>query len=118
MNRQFLRTWLYVLVVSQLFMGGLTALAWAQVAQPVLEAGTAHNHCADLEPAAGDADPCPCCPDSPGGMDCSTTCLATPAATSALAMVVPRYADFAPRAETRGGLLALADPPLKPPPIV
>jgi hypothetical protein len=71
-------------------------------------------------PAAADQDCCPCCPDGAQGVAaCLSACTASVGAISTFAPYsVALIATAAPPGPRTRGVAEIADPPLKPPPIV
>jgi len=109
---RLLRPLLYVLVAAQLLLSApvVTALAASAPASTTAP-------CAGEMPASGETGKCPCCPDGVSMSACLATCTAaavTPTAQVATVSAVATVIAEAPVA----ALVSLADPPLKPPPIV
>jgi hypothetical protein len=113
-NRPLIRRIVYALVAAQLLLSApvVSSLAASTTA-------TAEMPCADSMPGGDDSKPCPCCPDGVMSIAaclnaCSATAAGLPSAhnylseTAAVPAAVPHF----------GNLAELADPPLKPPPIV
>jgi hypothetical protein len=116
-NRRFVRILVHVLIAAQVLLGAPVVNAYVGAVAASSQAGD--THCADMAPDEGDAAPCPCCPEGITDMtSCFTSCLATPAAVHSFAFV-PASREFA-AADSAATLhtAALAEPPLKPPPIV
>lgn len=112
-HRRFLRRLAFLLIAAQLLWSAPVASAYAAIAS-----GPDGAHCAEMM-AADPADPCPCCPDAEMGVAaCLSACTASVGmlATFTLPPVRSRYAiaDVLPLVHR----VDLADPPLKPPPIV
>lgn len=110
-NRRILRKIALLLVAAQIL--GAPANAFPGLAP----AGDA-AHCADAMPASHDDDRCPCCPD--GGMNasaCLSACTVSVGWVPVLAFTAAPATTDRVIAAPPARLVALAEPPLKPPPI-
>lgn len=115
-NRRLVRPLIYVLVAAQLLLSAPVATA---LASPVGTGAAAEMPCADSMPKRDDSKPCPCCPDGTTSMaGCLSACTASAATLPTLSIQVPKATATPVIAVAYPDLAALADPPLKPPPIV
>lgn len=114
-NRSFIRALIYVLVAGQVLLSAPIASAMGSAAS----VGAAEMPCADSMPQSDDSKPCPCCPDGTSSIAaCLSACVASMAAQSvSAAQIIRMAAQPAPGASYRQ-IADLAEPPLKPPPIV
>jgi hypothetical protein len=120
-TRRFVRILVHVLVAAQVLLGAPVANAFVDDVPAAAHAGDAagSSHCADM--MADDSEPasCPCCPDGSTDMtSCFSHCLGTPAAMHNLAFMSTASDSVAPASPALIHPAALAEPPLKPPPIV
>jgi len=114
-NLRRARSLIYVLVAGQLLLSAPIVTAMA----PSTSGGAAEMPCADSMQKADDSKPCPCCPDGTASMSaCLSVCTATAAAPPALSIQVSQVITMPTIAGDFSYLAELADPPLKPPPIV
>lgn len=114
-NRRLIRTLIYVLVAGQALLSAPIASAMGNGAS----AGAAEMLCADSMPQADDSKPCPCCPDGTASIaGCLSACAASVAALPAPAVQIVRMAAQPAPGTAFPQIADLADPPLKPPPIV
>jgi hypothetical protein len=114
-NRRLIRTLIYVLVAGQALLSAPIASAMGNGTN----AGTAEMPCADSMPQTDDSKPCPCCPDGTSSIAaCLSACAASVAALPAPAVHVVRTVALPAPAPAFPQITDLADPPLKPPPIV
>lgn len=114
-NRRLIRTLIYVLVAGQALLSAPIASAMGNSAS----ADTAEMPCADSMPQTDESKPCPCCPDGTVGIAaCLSACAASVAALPAPAVQIVRMAAQPALGITIPQIADLADPPLKPPPIV
>lgn len=112
-NRRFIRTLIYVLVA------GLAPIASAMGQGAGAGVVAAEMPCADSMPHSNDSKPCPCCPDGTSNMAaCLSACTASAAALPASAVQVVRAIEQPSPVAAFPQISDLADPPLKPPPIV
>jgi len=114
-NRRLARPLIYVLVAAQLLLSApvVTALS------PSTSDGATEMPCADSMPKADDSKPCPCCPDGTTSMaGCLSACTASAAMPPTLSIHVSSVAAMPVIVAATSNLADLADPPLKPPPIV
>ena len=112
-NRRVLRTLIYVVVTAQILLSAPIATALAR------SGATSHAaaHCAGMMPSPDDSKPCPCCPDGADMAACLSACTATAGAVTVFAISTAPLVFAVSRAPAFGREGALADPPLKPPPI-
>jgi hypothetical protein len=104
-----------VLVAGQLLLSAPIVTAMAQSTN----GSAAEMPCADSMQKADDSKPCPCCPDGTASMAaCLSACTATGAAPPTLSIQVSQVITMPTIAGDFSYLAELADPPLKPPPIV
>ena len=116
-NRSLIRTLIYVLVAGQVLLSAPIASAMGQGAGTGVVA--AEMPCADSMPHANDSKPCPCCPDGTSNMAaCLSACTASAAALPAPAVQAVKAVDLQSPVVAFPRIADLADPPLKPPPIV
>ena len=114
-NRRLIRTLIYVLVAGQALLSAPIASAMATGAS----AGAAEMPCAYSMTQADDSKPCPCCPDGTSSIAaCLSACAVSVAALPAAAIHVVRSVALRAPAPAFPQIADLADPPLKPPPIV
>lgn len=125
MTRRFFRILVHVLVAAQVLLGAPVVNAFVDEAPAAAHAGDSsghaagNSHCADM--MADDSEPasCPCCPDGSTDMtSCFSHCLGTAAAMHSLAFMSATHDSVAPASPVSIHPAALAEPPLKPPPIV
>jgi hypothetical protein len=114
-KRGFLRRIAVTLAAVQLLCAPPVAGALAAMTTSASD----EAHCAEMMPAGDSRDDCPCCPEE--GMStaaCLSNCLASVGAVPTFLLPQPRV--IAARVPSRPvlHLASLADPPLKPPPIV
>ena len=116
-NRRLFRTLIYVLVAGQVLLSAPIASAVGQGTG--IGTVAAEMPCADSMPQTDHSKPCPCCPDGTSSMAAylsacagSAATLSAPAAQTVKAVALPAPAAAFPQ------IADLADPPLKPPPIV
>lgn len=108
------RPLVYVLVAAQLLLSAPVVNAFA-ASEPARAMSAA---CAAGMQVPGTADKCACCPDGVSMSACLATCSAAAAiATTVRAMTVSIVAGVIADKPV-ATLVSLADPPLKPPPIV
>jgi hypothetical protein len=113
-NLRRVRSLIYVLVAGQLLLSAPIVTAMAPSTS-----GAAEMPCADSMQKPDDSKPCPCCPDGTASMAaCLSACAATVAAPLTLSIQVSRVITMPAIAGGFSYLAELADPPLKPPPIV
>jgi hypothetical protein len=74
--------------------------------------------CAGSMPHPAGSDPCPCCPDDPGSAACLGACSASVGAIASFGISIPRITFDRLPSPLLAPLALVADPPLKPPPIV
>ena len=106
------RPLIYVLAAAQLLLSGpvVSALSAANA--------SAESDCADMM-MGPDADHCPCCPEGVTTMgECLSACTAAFAAVGTPAIFVSTLSSFPASTPAFAPLVMLADPPIKPPPIV
>jgi hypothetical protein len=114
-NRRFVRTVLYVLAAGQVLLSAPIASAIGNGAT----AATVEMPCADSMPRTDDSKPCPCCPDGVTSIAaCLSACTASVAALPVLAVHAVNAVSLPSPAAVFPQIADLADPPLKPPPIV
>lgn len=114
-NRQFIRTLVYVLVAGQAF---LSAPVIAGAGEHRSGQAAAEMACADSMPQPDDSKPCPCCPDDMSGMAaCLSACTGAVAALPACSVDIAPLTALPMRALAFARLADPSDPPLKPPPI-
>jgi len=114
-NRRRVRSLIYVLVAGQLLLSAPIVTAMA----PSTSGSAAEMPCADSMQKADDSKPCPCCPDGTSSMAaCLSACTATAATTPILSIQVSQGITLPAIAGDFSYVAELADPPLKPPPIV
>ena len=114
-NRRLVRSFIYVLVAAQLLLSApvVTALS------PSTSGSATEMPCADSMPNADDSKPCPCCPDGTTNMaGCLSACTASAATPPTLSIQVSDVATMPAIVVAPSSVTELADPPLKPPPIV
>lgn len=113
-KRRFFRTLIHVLVAGQVLLS-----APVVAAIPAGNATAAEMPCADSMPQSPDRTPCPCCPDQTSGVAACLSGCAGAAATISIHFLKPITSVSMPApAAPAVRLVLLADPPLKPPPIV
>jgi hypothetical protein len=124
-TRRFVRILVHVLVAAQVLLGAPVANAFVDDAPAAAHAGDSSGdaagdpHCADLMADDSEAASCPCCPDGSTDMtSCFSHCLGTSAAMHSLAFMSAASDSVAPASPALIHPAALAEPPLKPPPIV
>lgn len=113
-RNRFTRALIYMLVSAQLLLSVPVATAFADAAS-----ASAEMPCADSMPMADDGKPCPCCPD--GATDTAACLSACTASSAPVPMIsLPQRVSSAAALESppRISVARLAEPPLKPPPIV
>jgi hypothetical protein len=111
---RLLRPLVYVLVAAQILLSAPVVSAFA-ASEPASAMSAA---CAAEMQVPGDAGKCPCCPDGVSMSACLATCTAAAAiATTARVTTVAVAADMIADKPV-ATVVSLADPPLKPPPIV
>jgi hypothetical protein len=114
-NRRRIRSLIYVLVAGQLLLSAPIVTAMA----PSTSGSAAEMPCADSMQNADDSKPCPCCPDGTASMAaCLSACTATAATPPTFSIQVSQVITMPTIAGDFVYLAELADPPLKPPPIV
>jgi hypothetical protein len=114
-NRRIVRPLIYVLVATQLLLSAPIATAMASA----VGTSAADMPCADSMPAPDDSKPCPCCPDGTTSMaGCLSACTAGAALLPTLGIQFSQVAEMPVIAPASSSFADLADPPLKPPPIV
>ena len=114
-NRIRVRSLIYVLVAGQLLLSAPIVTAMA----PSTSGSAAEMPCADSMRKSDDSKPCPCCPDGTASMAaCLSACAATAATPPTLSIQVSQVITMPTIAGDFSYLAELADPPLKPPPIV
>jgi hypothetical protein len=114
-NRRLVRPLIYVLVAAQLLLSAPIATAMTS------SSGTsaADMPGADSMPKPEDSKPCPCCPDGTTSMvGCLSACVGAAATLPTGAVQISQVAAMLVIAPASPSLTDLADPPLKPPPIV
>jgi hypothetical protein len=112
-RQSLLRTLIYVLVLAQVSLSPPVVAAIA-----FESASTSEMPCADSMPATSDGKACPCCPDDIRGVSaCLSACAGAAATISTVVLARAVATSMATPAAPRVRLIALADPPLKPPPI-
>jgi hypothetical protein len=114
-KQRVFRTIVHVLVAAQLLLSAPVVSALANS----MASGASEMPCADIMPPDPGSDPCPCCPD--GDMNeaaCLSACMASMGAiaTQAFSAVLANAVSGPLPPEVR--IVHIADPPLKPPPIV
>ena len=114
-NLRRVRSLIYVLVAGQLLLSAPIATALA----PSTTGSAAEMPCADSMQKADDSKPCPCCPDGTTTVAaCLSACTATAATPPTLSILVSQVITMPTIVSEFSYLAELADPPLKPPPIV
>lgn len=114
-NRRLIRMLIYALVAGQMLLSAPIASAMSSGAS----AGTAEMPCAESMPQTDDSKPCPCCPDGTASVAaCLSACAASVAALPAPAPHIVRMVALPASVTALPKFADLADPPLKPPPIV
>jgi hypothetical protein len=114
-NRRLIRSLVYLLVLGQVL---LSAPVTAALASTGSSAAT-EMPCADSMPQTDHIKPCPCCPDGTGGIAaCLSACTGSVAALSTVTVQLIRVAAQAPVSVVTLPAARIADPPVKPPPIV
>ncbi|MFO1505174.1 MAG: hypothetical protein U1F39_15410 [Steroidobacteraceae bacterium] len=119
MKHRILRPLVYALVAVQLLLSVPVATAWA--AEVTAQAPTAQSMpCDDMNmPGEGHSEHCPCCPEgSTGAMDCQTACAASVGLFMVARFLLPSPVAVPTVEPLPVIFLPLADPPLKPPPII
>ena len=120
MRFRVFRPLVYALVAVQLLLSVPMASAWA--AEVSADAPAAQSMpCDDVNMPSDEhhSDQCPCCPDGVAGtMDCQTTCAAGVALFTIARIVLPSSVGVPTAEPLPVNFTPLADPPLKPPPIV
>lgn len=111
---RLLRPLIYVLVAAQLLLSAPVASAFA-ASEP---ARAMSAECASDMHHPADATRCPCCPDGVSMSVCLATCAAAAAITTTVRTKSSPAVALAISAAPVVALVSLADPPLKPPPIV
>jgi hypothetical protein len=107
-----------LLTVLSLFIAAQLLLAVPAGAGAMSGASSAAAHCADMHEASGEKH-CPCCPDGADSMsDCMSACIAAAALPASLPVFAVDRLDEFVRRPSFDFVTSLADPPLKPPPIV
>jgi hypothetical protein len=113
-KRRLTRALIFALVTGQVLLSAPVVAATAAVGGYASE-----MPCADSMPQAEDSKPCPCCPDSPfGAATCLAACSASVGAISTYVWSHVATAAMPALAEPTVRLVLLADPPIKPPPII
>jgi hypothetical protein len=119
-KRRTFRPLVYALAAVQLLLSVPVASAWA--AEVSAEAPAAQSMpCDDMNMQADvhHSKQCPCCLDGAmGTMDCQSACAASAAVTSVARYFRPNSVAVPTTEPLPVFFLPLADPPLKPPPIV
>lgn len=114
-NLRRVRSLIYVLVAGQLLLSAPIVTAMA----PSTSGSAAEMPCADSMQKSDDSKPCPCCPDGTASMAaCLSACTAAAATPPALSVQVSQVITMPAIAGDFSYLAELANPPLKPPPIV
>jgi hypothetical protein len=114
-NRRFIRTIVYVLVAGQALLSAPVVSAMASGATAV----ASEMPCADSMLQTDDSKPCPCCPEGTDGVAaCLSACNASVAGFSALTVQIHRAPLLQAPMPAAVAVADLAEPPLKPPPIV
>ena len=114
-NRRLLRSLVYLLVLGQVLLSAPVTTVLASTGSSAV----AEMPCADSMPQTDHSKPCPCCPDGTTGVAaCMSACTGSVAALSTLTVQLIRVAAQAPVSVTTVPAAHVADPPLKPPPIV
>jgi hypothetical protein len=114
-NRRLLRSLVYLLVLGQVLLSAPVTAALATTGS----AAATEMPCADSMPQTDPSKPCPCCPDGTTGVAaCLSACMGSVAELSTLTVQPIRAAAQAPVSVATMPAARVADPPLKPPPIV
>ena len=114
-NRRLIHTLIYVLVAGQVLLSAPIASAMGNGAS----AGSTEMPCADSMLQTDDSKPCPCCPDGTASIAaCLSACAASVAALPSPSVHIVRMIALPVSAAAFPQIADLADPPLKPPPIV
>jgi hypothetical protein len=117
-SRRFSRPLLSILVAAQILFGAPVVNAQGEAAAVAAEQA-GDSHCAGTMTDASEGQPCPCCPDQDShASSCFGTCLTTPGTAHTVTIAPARQVFALPTARPWAHLAALAEPPLKPPPIV
>ena len=104
-----------LLVVGQVLLSAPVTAAIASTGS----SAASEMPCADSMPQTDHSKPCPCCPDgTTGAAACLSACTGSVAALSTLTVQLIRVAAQAPISVATIPAARIADPPLKPPPIV
>jgi hypothetical protein len=110
--RRILRPVAYALIAAQLLLSAPMVRAFTLLqgeATPCAESMAGEKHVSE----------CPCCPDGVQSMaGCLTACISAAAIAPSMASVAVSTAQVEMRSFTAAPVAYLADPPLKPPPIV
>jgi hypothetical protein len=119
-KRRSFRPLVYALVAVQLLLSVPVASAWA--AEVSAQAPVAQSMpCDDMSMLADEQHSrhCPCCPDGAmGAMDCQTACAAGAAVLPSAHYFRPCPVAIRSVEPVPVNFLPLAEPPLKPPPII
>jgi hypothetical protein len=111
--RRTFRPVAYALITAQLLLSAPMVNAFA------LLQGTATPPCAESMAGEKHVSECPCCPDGVQSMaGCLSACISAAAIAPSIASVAVSTAHVETRGFTAVPVAHLADPPLKPPPIV
>jgi hypothetical protein len=116
-KRRIFRPLVHALVVVQLLLSVPMASAWAS--EGSAESVTAQSMpCDDMQATEHHSKQCPCCPDgAAGALDCQAACAMSVAVLPVAHYVLPSPVAVSAAEPQQVNFLALADPPLKPPPI-
>lgn len=114
-NRRLIRSLVYLLVIGQVLLSEPVTTALASSGS----SAATEMPCADSMPQTDHSKPCPCCPDGTAGVAaCLSACTGSVAALSTLSVQLIKVAAQAPVSAAPLPGARIADPPLKPPPIV
>lgn len=114
-NRRLIRSLVYLLVLGQVLLSEPVAAALGSTGS----SAASGMPCSDSMPQTDHSKPCPCCPDGTASVAaCLSACTGSVAALSNFTVQLIRVAAPAPASVATLPTARIADPPLKPPPIV
>jgi hypothetical protein len=114
-NRRLIRSLVYLLVLGQVLLSAPAVAALGSLGS----SAASEMPCADSMPQTDYSKPCPCCPDGTASVAaCLSGCTGSVAALSNFTVRLIRVAAPAPASVATLPTAQIADPPLKPPPIV
>jgi hypothetical protein len=117
-RRRTFRPLVYALMAVQLMLSVPVASVWASEV-PAEAVMALSIPCDGMQPAEHHSKHCPCCPDgAAGASDCQAACVMGVAILPVAHCFLPNPVAVSAAEPQPVNFLLLADPPLKPPPIV